>query len=197
MIEGSGESDYLPYKIDIADNKVQNVGTESRLYIVNQGQTDEEREAENQAIIKSYQLFKNRPDACFVLQFLRVHQVTLQKNAINKGSGGGIKLLNVKGQRFQESNYDAVDLLMQKGIGYPEAVCIRQNLISDVADGVGILVDASTVIFDQNQIKKCQTGMLLQSSQTYQTDNMLQQIDDFGLVTIEMGTLHFNTGSGI
>jgi len=26
-----------------------------------------------------------------------VHQVTLQKNAINKGSGGGIKLLNVKG----------------------------------------------------------------------------------------------------
>lgn len=39
--------------------------------------------------------------------------------------------------------------------------------------------------------------MLLQSSQSYQTNNMLQQIDNFALVTIDMGTVHFNTNSGI
>ena len=39
--------------------------------------------------------------------------------------------------------------------------------------------------------------MLLQSSQTYQTTNLLSQIDNFCLVTIDMGTVHYNTNAGI
>jgi hypothetical protein len=74
---------------------------------------------------------------------------------------------------------------------------LRQNYISEILDGAGILADASTVLFEQNQVKRCHGGMLLQSSQNYQTTELLQQIENFAILTIEQGTVHQNTGFGV
>ena len=106
-------------------------------------------------------------------------------------------MFNVKGQSPNVKTYDYEDTLLAHGVGSVEGVSIKQNFIGEILDGVGISVDASTVLFDQNQVKKCEVGMLLQSSQSYQTSNMLQQIDNFALVTIDMGTVHLNTLAGI
>lgn len=71
---------------------------ESRLYMVVGGTTqDEEKEQEAQIIKESYLQFKNKPESSIDIKHLRVHSIMLFSNAINKGSGGGIKLVNVKG----------------------------------------------------------------------------------------------------
>jgi hypothetical protein len=37
------------------------------------------------------------PDSCIEIKHVKARYISLYQNAINKGSGSGIKLLNVKG----------------------------------------------------------------------------------------------------
>lgn len=46
QLEGSCEGGYLPYELQINENRINNTGAESRLYMVNSGQTDQEKAEE-------------------------------------------------------------------------------------------------------------------------------------------------------
>ena len=59
QFEGSCEVGYLPYELNIVDNRINNTGTESRLYMIGGGQTDEEKEDEMRRQKAAYIKFKN------------------------------------------------------------------------------------------------------------------------------------------
>ncbi len=64
QFEGICECGYMPYELQINDNRINNTGTESRLYMVNSGQTDKDKEDELKLQKIAYQTFKNQPEAC-------------------------------------------------------------------------------------------------------------------------------------
>lgn len=83
-------------------------------------------------------------------------------------------------------------------MGEPDSCSIEQNYVSDVVGGIGIIIDASSVHMYVNQVKKCEGGgMLVQSSQTYQTDDELDYLDNFALIQIDQQTLHYNKNFGM
>lgn len=120
----------------------------------------------------------------------------VNSNAILKASGSGLRLLNVKS--FDKQGLPAcqskAESLMQLGVGVPVSTMIEQNYISDVFEGPGLVIDASTVFMEVNQVKKCDAGgMLVQSSQAqYQAEDELEYLYNFSVVQADMMTLHFN-----
>lgn len=68
-----------------------------------------------------------------------------------------------------------------------------------MVEGPGLVVDASTVSMEVNQVKKCEGGgMLVQSSQAqYQAEDELEYLDNFSIVQADMMTLHFNSAYGL
>jgi hypothetical protein len=83
---------------------------------------------------------------------LRTQSIKICSNAIIKGSGGGIKLQNVKGQKScEESNSDNLSYdnqMLQHGVGQRDGVVIKANYVWEIAEGVGIVIDASTVCIE-------------------------------------------------
>ena len=127
LIQGSGESDYLPYNVEIADNRIQNVGTESRIYYIAGPPEDKNKEVEQKAIRESYDLLKIRPEATIDIRHLRVLSLHVNSNAIIKASACGLRLLNVKSydKKAQPPCQSKVESLMQAGVGIPASSLIE------------------------------------------------------------------------
>lgn len=66
---------YAPYCIQMNENRIQNVGTESRLYMPpGSTQTPEEKQQETDLIKLSYQRFQcQKPEACVIVKHLRAY----------------------------------------------------------------------------------------------------------------------------
>lgn len=71
--------------------------------------------------------------------------------------------------------YTEQDNMLQHGIGNYATVHLKMNHVIEVSEGVGIVIDASSILMEQCFVKKCiNGGMLVQSSQIYKTQDSLQ-----------------------
>lgn len=112
---------------------------------------------------------------------------------INKGNGCGLKLIECKGKRVwsgDQAQLTEIDRKLDDLVGQNEGILVQGNYIGDIVDGPGCVLDASTLWFDQNQVKKCQGGVIVTTAQRLANSDELSLIENFALVQIEKSTLH-------
>ena len=99
-VNGPATEHYLEYIVKVQDNRIQNCGLESKLYMI-PGATDKEKEEEKEQTAQAYSRIGGQPKAMIMLKNLHLYDMYCFRNTISKGSSSGITLVNVKG--FQSS----------------------------------------------------------------------------------------------
>lgn len=157
-IEGNG--DYQNLLVKIKDNRIQNCGIDSKLFVV-PGATEAEKVAEVDLMEAAFSKNGGKPQACILLQNLKVFNILVSRNTISKGTNCGIKLYNVKASnkdmnQLVQMPHDEVsaERVLELCIGDQDRVKILDNYVTDIADGIGMIIDSSTARLEQNQVKK-------------------------------------------
>lgn len=63
------------------------MGSESKLYMVQGGTEEKEKEDEKRKIADAYERYENKPESCMEFANLRVYSLCIGRNSVSKGSG--------------------------------------------------------------------------------------------------------------
>ena len=103
-----------------------------------------------------------------LMQNLFIYNLICFRNTLSKGSGSGIKISNCKGTEDDPlvevnlpSDQEEAAQIFQKYVGNCDRITLIDNYIIEILDGYGMIVDNTTCVLEQNQLKKNKLGGLL------------------------------------
>lgn len=73
---------------------------------------------------------------------------------------------------------------------------VKSNYIGEIIDGVGVVLDSTSCLFEGNQVRKCTEGGIIIHSNLV-LDPKISENQNFGVLTIDQTTVHFCSKFGI
>ena len=154
----------------VKDNRISNCGLESKLYVI-PGATEQEKLSESVLQRQAYSLIGGHPTACILLRDLHIYDLSCFRNTISKGSGSGITIQNVKGNKHDmtlvtklPTTEQEAQIVFDRCVGDTKRVNVVDNYVIETSEGHGMVIDGSTCRLDLNQLKKNALGGLLITS---------------------------------